>query len=288
MDTRRSFFFTAGSLASGWRSAFAQRTPSRFGGIEVGLQSHCFRDLSLETILDTAAALGFGSLEISGSDHVEPSGIDREALRHWRLTVDLAVFREIRRKVEARGIVLRSYSQSVRTDWTEEETDRLFQMARMLGVGLITSSSNIGSAARLEPLAKRYRIRVAFHNHADIKPDEFATEEDFERGLAGRSEWLGINLDTGHYVAAGFDPVALLRRFHSRVYLLHLKDSKKNNGPQLNFGQGDTPLRDLLLLLQKEKWDIPGMIEHVVRDGEPVDAIRYDYAWTRRILGGVA
>ena len=284
MTTRRSFLLGPGALAWACQCGFgAARIPCRFGGIEVGLQSHCFSELPLEKMLDAAASLRFGSVELTGPEHIEPMKDPKERW-HWRPTADEGVIRKIRRKVEARGIIVRSLAAGVRPDWTDVDVDRLFRMARALGVDLITSSSNVGSAARLEGFAKRYRIRVAFHNHSVVKPDEFATERDFEQALAGRSELLGINLDAGHYSAAGFDAADLVRKHHQRIYLIHLKDRKNNDGPQVNFGEGDTPLREILLMLKRGKWDIPCMIEHVVQTGDTLDAVRYDYEWTKEVL----
>ncbi len=284
MTTRRALLLGCGTLGLERERSFGlAKIRSRFGGIEVGLESFCFHDLPLDKMLDTAVELDFGSVELS-LGHLEPLKADRETLRRWRLGGDWAPVGEVRRKIEGRGITLRSLAAGVWPDWTDGEIDGLFQIARALGVDLITSSNNVSGAARLEPFAKRYHIRVGFHNHSTVEPDDLATEEDFDKVLAGRSELLGITLDTGHYTAAGFDPVALLRRRHRRIFLLHLKDRKKDQGPQVNFGEGDTPLKEILLMLKHEKWDIPCMVEHVVQSGDIVDAVRQDYEWTRRVL----
>jgi sugar phosphate isomerase/epimerase len=40
-----------------------------------------------------------------------------------------------------------------------------------------------------------------------------------------------------------------------------LKDRKKNNGPNMPWGQGDTPIKEVLQLLRKETYNFPANIE---------------------------
>lgn len=185
--------------------------PARIGGIEAGIQSFCFNDRPFEAMLDAVAATGARSLEL-WQGHLEPRGVAREQVRQWRKQTPLTFFESARRTIERRGLHLNSYNVTIRSDWDGAEIERAFAITRALGVDIITSSSNIAVAERLEAPAARHRIRVGFHNHAAVKPDEFAIEDDFRRALEGRSEWLGINLDLGHFGAAGFDPLPMIRR----------------------------------------------------------------------------
>jgi sugar phosphate isomerase/epimerase len=51
---------------------------------------------------------------------------------------------------------------------------------------------------------------VGFHGNDNTGgPDEFSTEDTFERAMKGASEYIDVNLDIGHYVAAGGDPLDL-------------------------------------------------------------------------------
>jgi len=70
-----------------------------------------------------------------------------------------------------------------------------------------------------------------------------------------------VNLDIGHYTAAGYDPIAFIQKHHGRITNLHLKDRKKHDGPNMPWGQGETPINEVLLLLKKEKYTFPANIE---------------------------
>jgi sugar phosphate isomerase/epimerase len=95
-----------------------------------------------------------------------------------------------------------------------------------------------------------------------MKKNEFSTPDDWKTAMAGRSKYIGINLDIGHFTAANFDPVSFIEEHHASIVTLHIKDRKKNHGPNMSFGQGDTDIKGVLLLLKNKKYPIPAMIEY--------------------------
>ena len=131
-----------------------------------------------------------------------------------------------------------------------------------MGVKYITSSANVSVAPRVDKYAQKYKIMVGFHGHDSTNPDEFSTAETFARAMKGASPYIGVNLDIGHFVAAGGDPVAYIREHHAKIVTLHIKDRKKNHGDNLPFGQGDTPIVAVLQLLRDNHWKIPANIEY--------------------------
>lgn len=276
----------AGLLTRGWPASAAPMIDSVIEGVRIGAQSYSFRDRGLDACIEAYVACGLGECEL-WQGHVEPKEMNREALRHWRLTVPLAHFHEIRRKLDRAGVLLYAYNYSFRKDFSDGEIDRGFQMARALGVKYITASSNVSLARKLDGYARKYRIVVGFHNHDDTAdPDEFSTAATFERALSGASRWLGINLDIGHFVASNGDPVEFLRQYHSRLVTLHLKDRKRNHGPDTPWGEGDTPIAAVLRLLRDRRWKIPGNIEYEY--GKPgmdtIAEVKKCYAICRKIL----
>lgn len=208
----------------------------------------------------------------------------QEEMRKWRLTVSLDHFKDVRKKFDAAGVKLQAYNLSFNDNFTDEEIDRGFQMARALGVKLITASSTLSAAKRVAPFADKYKITVAMHNHANLTdPNEFAKPESFAQALA-MSKNFGVNLDIGHFIAAGFDPIAYIQEHHGRITNLHIKDRKKENGPNTPWGQGDTPIKEVLQLLKQKKYDIPANIEYEYRGEDAVVEVRKCFQYIKEVL----
>ena len=74
-------------------------------------------------------------------------------------------------------------------------------------------------------------------------------------------------MDLGHYVGGGNQggtPIDFMNKFHDRVASFHLKDQTLPEHCTLNlaWGTGETPIKEILQLVQKNKWPIPATIEH--------------------------
>jgi sugar phosphate isomerase/epimerase len=90
---------------------------------------------------------------------------------------------------------------------------------------------------------------------------------------------LMLNLDCAHYFGAtGLDPCALIERLHDRIESLHIKDKTgpKAPSPDKNqlFGKGQTPIVEILQLVQKNKWPIICDIELEYDIPEGSDAVK--------------
>jgi len=187
----------------------------------------------------------------------------REALRKWRLGIGLDKYREVGKKFADGGVKFYSYNLSFNDTFTDEEIDKGFQMTQALGTSIITASSPLSVFPRLKPFAEKYNVVVALHNHT-TGPDEF-------KAAMSLSEKFWVNLDVGHFFASGYDPLAYLKEHHSRITNIHIKDRKKNQGAEMPFGEGETPLREVLLLLKKERYDFPACIEYVGPAGPAIE-----------------
>jgi sugar phosphate isomerase/epimerase len=206
-------------------------------------------------------------------------------LRKWRLSVSLDEFKAVRKKFDVAGINLYAFNYSFRDNFTDEEIERGFKIAQAMGVKIITASSNVSTAKRVDPFAKKYKIRVGMHNHSNIRPNEFATPDDFAAAMNGTSEYICINLDIGHFTAANFDAVDYLSKNASRIVTLHIKDRKKNQGENVSFGEGDTPIKAVLELLKKNKWKIPANIEYEYKGADTVAEMKKCLAYCKQALG---
>ena len=86
------------------------------------------------------------------------------------------------------------------------------------------------------------------------------------------------SLDVGHFFASGHDPLAYIRAHHARITNIHVKDRMANNGREMPFGEGQTPLAETLRLVRDSKYDFPVCIEYVGPDGPAVELKRcFDY-----------
>lgn len=266
-------------------SLFAQAKPnSKIKGVQIGAQSYSFRDRPLDEAIKGYVEVGLNCCEL-WAGHIEPRGLKREELRKWRLTTPLSQFTEIGQKFKTAGIDLYAFNYSFRDDSTDEEIERGFQMARALGAKHITSSAQVSVAKRVDVYAKKYKIRVGMHNHSNLRANEFATADDFAKAMEGNSEYIGINLDIGHFTAANFDPVDYLTKHHDRIVTLHIKDRKRNQGDNVPFGEGDTPIKPVLDLLMKNKWKIPANIEYEYKGADTIAEMKKCYAFCRQALG---
>jgi len=265
----------------------AARINSNVDGVRIGAQSYSFRDRPLDQAIQAYKDVGLGLCELS-QGHVEHAGNGpgaRDALRKWRLETPLDHFKAIRKMFDDAGVLLYAYNLSFNDSFTDEEIDRGFLMAKALGVKYITASSTLTAAKKVAPFAEKHRITVAMHGHSNITdPNQFARPESFAAAMA-MSKWFAVNLDIGHFWAAGYDPVEYLQQHHDRIVTLHIKDRKRPaDGPNLPFGEGETPIKPVLQLLKKNRWKIPANIEYEYKGTDTVAEVRKCYEYMKGAL----
>jgi len=276
MLTRREF----GALALSSVALPAFVRAQTVGGVRLGVQTYSFRELPrapgsdlVDPIIAAMKACELTECEL-WAPQIEPVSAfgrgatpeqtrsAREALRAWRVGTPLDHFRAIGRKFTSAGITLHAFNYSPNGSFSDEEINRGFEIAKALGAEIITASATLEAARRIAPFAETHRMVVAMHNHSNTSdPNEFATPESFQAAMR-ISRYFKVNLDIGHFTAANYDAVAYLREHHASVTNLHVKDRKKNQGDNTPWGTGDTPIREVLQLLKRERWPIRAYIEY--------------------------
>jgi sugar phosphate isomerase/epimerase len=264
------------AAAAGW---LAIRQPKT---VTFGVQTYSFRDRSLDQAIAAMQKLGLRSCELWQA-HVEPRGLARDEMRRWRETIPLDTFHRIRDQFARASIALSAYNISIKDDFSDAEIERAFDMTTALGAPLITSSSNIATVARIAPVAERRKMLVGMHNHSRIDPNEFATAASLAGAMA-KNRYIATNLDIGHFTAANEDAVAFLKQHHGRIVMLHVKDRKRNDGPNVEPGAGDAPIAAVLRLVRDGGWPIPINLEYEYKGGDAVDEVARMLEYCRRAL----
>jgi sugar phosphate isomerase/epimerase len=183
-------------------------------------------------------------------------------LHDWRVSASMDKFKEVRAKFDTAGIDIAVLCYNMTEAITDEEIDYGFEMAKALGARAMSSTTQVSVSKRIAPFAEKHKMMIGFHGHdATWDPNEFATPETFATAMA-YSKYFGVNLDIGHFTSANYDAIAYIKEHHDRITNLHLKDRTKDHGTNVPWGQGDTPIKQVLLLLKEKQYGFPANIEY--------------------------
>jgi hypothetical protein len=212
-----------------------------------------------------------------------------DALEKWRLSQSMSGFKDFRKKYADAGIAIEIVKWDAINTFSDDVLDYCFQMARALGGKAISCEIPVSQTKRLGEFAAKHKMMVGYHGHGNItNPEAFGKLSSWEQAMS-YSKYNGANLDIGHFFAAnGFSPAEWIRKNHARVTHVHLKDRKANNGPGMPWGQGDTPLKEILLMMKKEKYTFQATIEleYPIPEGSNVLAeVSKCVAYCKDVLG---
>jgi len=274
---RRAFLSSAATVAA-WTlvsprastaaEASAGKPNSVFNGVRIGCITYSYRGEinSAEDLLKTLVQTGLSEVEMMGEpiqayagirggrarrDGVEPAERPPDAERE----AQLAKCRELRKLYNDAGVNI--HLHKIPFGQSDEEIDFNFLVAKALGCVGITTERNDAQAKKLAPFADKHKIWIGFHNHTNNLPAIDKADPILELG-----QYIGLNVDVGHYVAGskGQSPIPVLEKYYKRIVSLHLKDRNADGG-NVPWSQGQTPIREILQLMRKEKWTFPADIE---------------------------
>jgi len=220
--------------------------------VQLGLSGVELRMQPVETFLGAPAALLFPKKSAAKSG-ASTAG----KLREWRRSAPMEQVKEFRKKYEVAGVLIEIVKVDGLFTMSDEELDFAFTLAKALGGRAISSeiSHATDELKRLGRFADKHELMVGYHGHASTKP------EHWEAAFAV-AKFNGANVDLGHFVAGNdISPVPFIRKYHDRITHVHVKDRKFHNGPNTPFGQGDTPIKEVLCLIRDNRWNIQGTIE---------------------------
>ncbi|MCU1236406.1 MAG: Xylose isomerase domain protein barrel [Candidatus Solibacter sp.] len=279
------------ALAAGTAARLMAAKPnSNFGGVQIGAITYSFRALpgSAEETLKYCLECGISAIELMSNvaenyagAPAMPAGVRQPtpeqqaaskqaaaALKAWRTSVSMDKYKAFRKMYEDAGVKIYAFKLPPTMGMSDQEYEYIWNVGETLGANHITMElpGNDELLHRVADYAGKRKLRIAFHTHGQ------GGDSGFDKALDA-SPYTALNLDVGHYFGVnGKSPVAVIEKYHDRIASLHLKDRKGPQpavdgkppvgGPNMPWGQGETPLKEVLQLLKARKYKIPGSIEY--------------------------
>ncbi len=161
-----------------------------------------------------------------------------------------------------------------------QHIDKAYRFARALGARVLTGCMPLAGAEAILPEVERcgklYGLRFAIENHPSPNIER---PEDVKR-LAEGYTTIGANLDTGIYNMLGYDVLDTAKLLRNKIYHVHFKDTMKGGHDCLPIGDGDTPMAELIALLQK--WGYEQMVSvEFEYEGDPTPGLAKSLAFVK-------
>ena len=285
MENRRNFIKKTSLLSLGIASySFTSPLIKNIGGVDISVITYSFKPglEDMDTIIKYCIDSNSDNIELMGS-HVERSiGMPRSKKDspEWRSNVSMNEFKKVKKAFNEKGINIFAYKPPcMGTRNKDEEIEYAMKATKALGADYVTAElTDKTNTKRISYYAEKYNVKVGYHAHLQ------ASDTAWDFALSS-SENNYANLDIGHYIAAGGENtketlLKFIEKNHSRICSLHLKD--RQAGKSSNYvgsdnqiwGQGDTPIKEVLLLMQKNSYDFTATIELEYRIPEGSNVVK--------------
>ncbi len=168
---------------------------------------------------------------------------------------------------------------------TEADIDKGFEYAKRVGVKLIVGVPNVELLPYVDKKVKEYGFNYAIHLHGpDIKiyPDA----DDVWNHTKDLDPRIGMCLDVGHDTRNGKDPVADLKKYHTRVFDMHIKDVTGTTklGYSLEIGRGVIDFPALVKMIRKVGYTGVCSLEHEKDMENPFMGIAESIGYFRGVI----
>ena len=210
-----------------------------------------------------------------------------KVVSEWRSNVDFKKFEQLRKMYKDAGVSIYAFKPGAfGKNNSDAEIAYGMKAARALGASHVTLEHPADDAhtLKLGKMGELHKMSVAYHGH------EQQTFTFWDTALA-QSPKNALNFDAGHYVAAGHtDIMTLVAKQNKRILSMHIKDRQTpaNGKGNLPWGTGDTPIPEILTLMQKQKYKFPGSIElehQIPKDSDAIKEVQQCLEFCRRALG---
>ncbi len=212
-----------------------------------------------------------------------------DAERKWRLGLSMDIFKDLRKMYNDAGVTIYAIKDLPMT--TDEDLEFMLNVASTLGATHFTSELPAGANAaatlkRLGDAALKHKLYSAYHTHQQGSMTVFNDAFEISKGNMA-------NVDLGHFMAAtnpGGSPLDFLNKFHDKIASFHLKDRTTVAHCALNlpWGTGETPIKEILETVSKNKWTMPASIEQeydIPQGSDAVKEVRNCFEYCRKVLG---
>jgi sugar phosphate isomerase/epimerase len=248
-------------------------------GVQIGLNvpySFGNNQMPASEVLDKCVQLGVSGLELRtqpvelflgapaslvGSKALLAAAAGSESvvaqMRQWRQSAPVQRIPEFRRNYESAGVLIEIVKVDGIFKMTDTELDYVFELAKALGARAISTeiSKTEDDMKRVGGFGEKHSLWVAYHGHWTVTPAHW------ERAFA-LSPRNAANVDIGHFIAGNnYSPVPFIKKYPDRITHIHIKDRKLHMGPNVPFGEGDTPIVEVLRLIRDNHWNIQATIE---------------------------
>jgi sugar phosphate isomerase/epimerase len=269
---------------------------SKFGGVQIGTITYSFRSIlhDIDQLLQFCVNANVSAIEMMGDPAEDFAGKPKnpnpfrmgppttgprpplteeqkaqmadysKKVAEWRATVAMDKFEEIRKKYHAAGVKIYTFKpNALGSNNSDEEVEYALKAAKALGATSVTIElpTDPAQSKRLGDLGAKHKVYIGYHNHTQ------ATDTLWDVALS-QSPYNSMNLDCGHYIAAGGNNtketlLALIEAKHDRITSMHLKDrtTPANGAGNVVWGKGDTPIKEILLLMKAKKYKFPATAE---------------------------
>ena len=272
MENRRNFIKKTSLLSLGMIGySFHLPIIKNIGGVDISVITYSFQagTEDMETIIQYCLDSKSDNIELMGN-HVERTiGMPRSRRdsADWRANVSMKEFKKVKKEFDQKGINIfayKPYCMSPRNK--DEEIEYAMKATKALGADYVTAElTDETNTKRISYYAEKHDVKVGYHGHLQ------STDIAWNFAL-DNSKNNYINLDIGHYIAVGgVNTKETLLKFiennHDRICSLHVKDrnapteTNPDNRDNKIWGQGDTPIKEVLLLMQKKSYNFTATIE---------------------------
>ncbi len=261
--------FLISVIVNGQERPGQQPAPETGEKFKLGMAGYTFANFDLETALKTLQRCDVHYLCIKDF-HLPLTSTDEE----------IAAFHKKLKEYDVTG-----YGVGPIYMKTEGEVDRGFEYAKRVGVKLIVGVPNYELLPYVDKKVKEYGINFAIHLHGpDI--DIYQDADDVWDRVKDLDPRIGMCLDIGHDTRNGKDPVADLKKYHSRVFDMHLKDVTGTTklGYSLEVGRGVIDFPALVKMLRKVGYTGVVSLEHEKDMKDPFMGIAESIGYFRGIV----